>query len=121
MTSHANTDSAETNLPGVLAVAHALGLIVFLSWRFGGMEPVSRQFAGCIAAAAPVITALAWLRADPRLRRRFLGVAVPLAAFVLLVLISATNPNMRILTSDGTAEALAPRDDYVRFLPSSVW
>jgi O-antigen ligase len=121
MSSRSNSDVADANLPGVLAVGHALCLIVFLSWRFGGMEPVSRQFAGCAVAAAPVLTILAWLRADALLRRRFLGFALPLAALVVLVLISATNPNMRILTSEGTAEALAPREDFVRFLPSSVW
>ncbi len=114
-------DGTATNLAGLLAVAHALTLIVFLSWRFGGMEPLSRLVAGGLGAFAPMISVLAWRQADAPLRRRFLRVVAPLAGIALLVFVSAGNPHMRILTSDGEPSALMPRDDFWRFLPSTAW
>jgi O-antigen ligase len=112
--------AGQANLPGLLAAVHASALIVFLSWRFGGMDPSSRTVAGWVSGLAPLVTALAWRRADAALRRKFLGVALPLAGIALLVLTSALNPNMRVLRVDGEM-VLGPRDDFLRFLPSTAW
>ncbi len=101
-----------------LAVAHALLLIVFLSWRFGGMEPWARKVSGWLCVPAPFLTWLAWRQADQTLRRHFSGVVVPLLAIVLMVLASLLNPNMRVLFSDGQPAALINRD-FMRFLPST--
>lgn len=109
------------NLPGRLATWHALAAIVFLSWRFGGMESCARTIAGCWCLAAPAVTWFAWRRAGARLRTRFLRVVLPLAALAAVVLASALNPSMRLLTSGEQPTGLVAREDYLRFLPSTVW
>jgi O-antigen ligase len=109
------------NLPGRLATWHAFAAIVFLSWRFGGMEPRARAIAGFWCLAAPVITWFAWRRAEARLRVRFLRIVLPLAALAFVVLVSAFNPSMRLLANAGQPAGLVARDDYLRFLPSTAW
>jgi O-antigen ligase len=109
------------NLTGRLASWHALAAIVFLSWRFGGMEPGARLIAACWCLAAPAITWFAWRRAERRLRIRFLRIALPLAALAFVVLVSAFNPSMRLLTAAGQPVGLIARNDYLRFLPSTAW
>jgi O-antigen ligase len=70
---------------------------------------------------APVITWFAWRRAEAPLRIRFLRIVLPLVALSLVVLISAFNPSMRLLTAAGQPAGLVARNDYLRFLPSTVW
>jgi len=70
---------------------------------------------------APVITWFAWRRAEAPLRIRFLRIVLPLVALSLVVLISAFNPSMRLLTAAGQPTGLVARNDYLRFLPSTVW
>src|SRR4051812_46037475 len=103
MTSPVTRPGREANLPGRFAVAHALALIVFLSWRFGGMEPWGRVVAGWACGLAPLVTVFAWNRADAAWRRKFLGIALPLAGIGLLVFTSALNPHMRVLDFGGEA------------------
>lgn len=106
--------------PGLIAVAHAAMLVGFLSWRFGGMDPIGRDGAAWLGAIAPLVTLYAWGRADRSLRRDFLRIAIPLLLLLLVVGVSAFNPHMRLLLADGAPLALAPRD-YNHLLPSSAW
>ncbi|HVS53804.1 MAG TPA: O-antigen ligase family protein [Opitutaceae bacterium] len=113
---------AENNdLVGIVAVGHALLLEIFLAWRFGGMDPLGRRIAGCLCLAAPVVTLLAWRRAEKRVRARFRWIAAPLLLLALVVGVSALNPNMRLLTAGDTPVGFAPRTEHLRFLPSTVW
>lgn len=113
----------ESNRPAprhlaAFAIAHALLLIGFLSWRFGGMEPLARSLGEWLCLPAPVITFLAWRAADRPLRRAFLRIALPLAVLLVVILASLANPNMRPLLFDGEV-VLAPRE-HVSFLPSTA-
>lgn len=103
---------------GTAALVHAGALIVFLSWRFGGMEPETRALAFWLCLPAPVLTFLAWQAAPFALRRTFLWIAVPLGVIAVTVLVSLANPNMRVLLFDGEA-VLAPRE-HLGFLPSTA-
>jgi O-antigen ligase len=104
----------------IAASLHALSLIVFLSWRFGGMEPFSRVVAGWALLIAPALTIAGWRVADPSLRRRFAFIAVPLIGLAVIVAVSAANPYMRMLTSDGEPTALVERA-YLKLLPAAAW
>src|SRR6476469_667396 len=109
--------SPRARLVPIVAVVHALGLIGFLSWRFGGMEPSSRSVAGWLVAAAPVITAWAWTEAAPGARRRFVRFGLPLLGIALLVLLGAMNPYMQLLSAEGQPVGLIERE-YHHYLPS---
>ncbi len=103
------------------AVIHALGLIIFLAWRFGGMDTTGRSISGLVAAGAPIVTIFAWRAADSRLRRKFLQIVAPLVGIGVLVGISTLNPNMQLLFAEGEPSGFIDRPDHFRFLPSSIW
>jgi len=105
---------------GILAVAHALCTIVFLSWRFGGMEAHARILAAYLGAVAPLMTILAWLQAPFSLRTRFLRIALPLAAIAVLVLVSATNVNLRASSVPGEPMTAVDAAGPMRLLPSTA-
>lgn len=118
-TSESSSDAGENHVPALCAIVQALLLVLFLSWRFGGMEPFAREVAGWLCLPAPIITWLAWRQADGTLRRHFRRIVWPLSALALLVLVSLFNPNMRILFSDGRPAGLVIREP-IQFLPSTA-
>lgn len=107
--------SAELSM---LAVLHAAVLFLFLSWRYGGMEPGARFLAGWLVLPAPVITACALWRMPPDLRRRALWIIVPLALFALQIGIGALNPCRKEYLYWDTPVLRAV--DFVRWLPTSA-
>lgn len=68
-----------------------------------------------------MITWFAWRRAEADLRAKFLRIVLPLLALSIVVLISVCNPSTRVLSAAGQPVGLAARNDYLRFLPSTVW
>lgn len=115
--------SAASTLPrpnnlGQVAVGHAALLIVFLSWRYGGMDPVGRQIAGWLLWLAPALTLAAWRECPARLRRRAAWIIIPLALLIAQVAVSVFNPSMRLATV-WDAPVLQPVP-HVTWLPSSM-
>ncbi len=78
---------------GQLAVLHAGCLILFLSWRFGGMEPLTRTLATWACLPAPILTVLALRACSSGERRAAIWILVPLLALTLQVGVSLFNPN----------------------------
>lgn len=106
MTSHHPSRSRRA---GRLAVLHAAVLVGFLTWRYGGMEPVARTAAQWLVVPAPLLTLIGWLHAGPELRRRFLWIIVPLALLTVLVVAGFFNPSMRFVNFWGES-SLVPAD-----------
>lgn len=77
---------------GRIAVVHAATLILFLTWRFGGMEPTTRSIATWLCLPAPALLGLAlWSgRADAR---KAAWILVPLALLSAQVIASLFNPS----------------------------
>lgn len=111
--------TARSPLVGRLAVIHAAALMLFLAWRFGGMEPLARAIAGWAVLPAPVLTALAWRAAGRDSRRQFRWILVPVLLLAAQVIASAFNPNMRVLKLWGEV-GLAARP-HLAWLPSSPY
>lgn len=103
------------------AIGHALVVIVFLAWRFGGMEQTARNLAGWLLLAAPVITWFAWRHAPSQHRRKFCVIMLPLSVLALVVVTSSLNPSMRVLFSEGRPAAFVDRGNVISFLPSTIW
>lgn len=106
-------------VPATAATIQALLLVIFLSWRFGGMESLAREIAGWLCLPGPVITWFAWRQADRTIRRHSWRIVWPLLALTGLVLVSLFNPNMRVLFTDGRPAGLIGREP-VWFLPSTA-
>ncbi len=101
---------------GRLAVAHVALLVVFLTWRFGGMEPTSRMIATWLCLPAPVLLGLAlWTgRADAR---KAAWILVPLALLAVQVAASLFNPSRTLYQFwDTPVLRAAP---HVAWLPST--
>lgn len=105
------------SLAGRVAVVHAAGLMIFLTWRFGGMDDFGRSVATWALLPAPLLTFLAWREAGGARRRSFAFIAIPLLLFTLLVVISLFNPSMRFLQFWG-ADSLVPQP-HTSWLPST--
>lgn len=95
--------SSRSRRAGHLAVLHAGLLVGFLTWRYGGMEPVARSVAQWLVLPAPILTVFAWLHARPEHRRRFQWIAVPLALLTVLVVAGFFNPSMRWVDAWGSS------------------
>ncbi len=103
--------------PARLALAHAALLVLFLTWRFGGMEAVARDVATWALLPAPVITLYAWLRRGSDGRRAFLWIAIPSLLLCAQVWVSLQNPSMRPITLWGVSSLSAI--PHKEFLPST--
>jgi O-antigen ligase len=111
--------TGRNRVPATVAMIQALLLVIFLSWRFGGMESLAREIAGWLCLPGPVITWFAWRQADRTLRRHFWRIIWPLLVLTVLVLVSLFNPNMRVLLADGRPSGLIGREP-IWFLPSTA-
>lgn len=101
---------------GKIAVLHAAVLGVFLSWRFGGMEPTTRLIATWLCLPAPVLLALAF-RTGRVAWRQTLWILVPLTLLCVQVGASLGNPSRALYQFwDTPVLRAAP---HVAWLPST--
>lgn len=113
--------SSRPTLPSrfaLAAVIHAGVLLVGLAWRYGGMDPIGRQWAAWALVPTPFLTLAAWREAPPDLQRKALALLLPLLGLITLVIVSALNPNMTMQTIAGR-DVLRPIAHHA-WLPSSM-